>query len=375
MFRKVAVLAVCLAVLAPAALAQDRVTATEKGSVLVWPKIELRFDSSMNLIQDTFVTINNDFNGSVDIQLYFVSEICTTVDNTITLTKNEPAYWSSYSGLPKGVSPFTVLGDPYPDPENPNQYILRGYVIGWAINSDYEQINWNHLYGGATIVNYEDGGAWEYNAYTFQALQGANGQNVGLPGVINLDGTEFDWGFQNLLLDFFAWDSEAFSSDDRQVRVGTDLTLVIMDIDVTQDAPAPPITKAKFDIWNENEIGRSGFEYCVTKWNQRLLNYSHFTLQNLGTDKGRARITGMASSVCDFEDPEGNTIESVDTSLLGVAAKILNFDDGAEYGYAGTNLFGAGTRAATIRYDVLDAPPTLNTLAPVGTTPVRGLAR
>jgi len=367
MFRSAVVAAICLAVVVPA-IAQDRVTATEKGSLLIYPKVELRWDSSFNLIQDTFITINNDWNAGVDIQLYFVSETCTNVDNTITLTKNEPAYWSVYCGYPKGVSPFTVLGDPYQDPENPNEYILRGYILAWAIGEAYEQVSWNHLYGGATIVNYKDGEAWEYNAYTFQVIDAAllPGEPVGTAGVLNLDGVEYDQGFDILLLDFFASGAHAFSYDGHQICHDTDLTLMILDNDMTQDAPTPPTTKAKFQIWNANEVGFSGMEYCFQKWNQVLLSCigGHFLVENLQTDKGRARINGMASIVCDYEDPEGNLIESVDASLLGVAAKVLDFGDWDAH--AGGNMFGAGVQNAVIRYDVLEAPPTLKADTGIG---------
>lgn len=362
MFRmKVAVLAaVCVAVLVPGALAQDRVTATEKGSLLIYPKVEIRFDAAGNLIQDTFITINNDMNQAVDVQMYFVSEACTDVDNLITLTKNEPAYWSVATGQPKGVSPFLVLGDPIPDPEGTGQFILRGYVLAWAVGADYNEIDWDHLYGGAMIVNYQFGAAWEYNAYTFQAL------NVVPDGVLNLNGTEYDWGFQNLLLDFFAVGSAAFSGGGRLVVTDTDLTLLIIDNDVRQDTDGPLTTKAKFDIWNANEVGLSGTEYCITKWDERLLSTvgvpNHFLITSLQTDKGRARITGMASTVCDYA-PE---IISVNTSLLGVAARYMAFDSG-DVAIAGSNLFGAGTRAGVIQYDVLEPPPTkkLQGIAPM----------
>jgi hypothetical protein len=354
MFRmKVAVVAaVCVAVLVPGALAQERVTATEKGSLLIYPKVEIRFDAAGNLVQDTFITINNDQNAAVDVQMYFVSEACTDVDNVITLTKNEPAYWSVATGQPKGVSPFLVLGDPIPDPEGSGQFILRGYVLAWAVGTDYNEITFNHLYGGATIVNYQLGASWEYNAYAFQRLSAAAGD-----GVLNLDGSEYDYGFQILLLDFFASGSTAFSGGGRLVVSDTDLTLLIVDNDVRQDTDGPLTTKARFLIWNENEVGFSGTEYCITKWDERLLSTvgvpNHFLVSTLGTDKGRARIEGMASTVCDY-DP---FVISVNASLLGVAARYMSFDF-ADVAIAGSNLFGAGTRAAVIQYDVPDAPPT-----------------
>jgi hypothetical protein len=341
--------------LVPGVLAADRVSATEKGSLLIYPKIEIRWNSDGYLIQDTFVTLNNDFNAAVDIQMYFVSETCTYVDNVIELTKNEPAYWSAATGQPKGVSPWTVLGDPYPDPSGSGDMVMRGFVVVWAINMDYAQIRWNHLYGGATLVNYEHACAWEYNAYAFQVVDEnvANGDEIGTPGTINLDGTDYDYGFGNLLLDFFATGSLAFSGP-AMVWHDTDLTLLIADMDFRQEGDGPKTTKAEFAIWNEDEVGFSGARYCFTKWIQQPLAvfHNHFLVQNLGTDHGRAQIDGVESIECD-------PLVSEDVVILGVAAKMLWFGGPEEGSLAcsGTTLAGAGLEATTIYYDVPDAPP------------------
>lgn len=359
MFRY-AVLGVLLLVLVPGALAADRVSASEKGSLLVYPKVEVRWDSNGYLIQDTFVTINNDFNADVDIQMYFVSEICTDVDNVITLTHNEPAYWSVATGLPKGVSPWTVLGTPYPDPDGSTDYVMRGFIVAWAIDNEYAQIRWNHLYGGATIIDYAWGAAWEYSAYAFAVVDEnvANGDPIGTAGTINLDGIEYAYGFDKLLLDFFASGSLAFSGDGCLVINDTDLTLLITDMDLRQETTGPKHTKAKFEIWNQNEVGFSGMEFCFCKWVEVKLSClgGHFLVDNLQTCKGRARIDGVASpTVCDWPP----FIVSEDVVLLGVEAKYLGFLclQGIDLAEAGTTLAGSGVQATSILYDIPGAPP------------------
>ena len=371
MFRY-AVLGVLVLVLVPATLAADRCSATEKGSLLIYPKVELRWDSAGYLTQDTFITLNNDFNADVDVQLYFVSETCTRVDNVITLTHNEPAYWSAATGWPKGVSPWTVLGDPYPDPDGSGEMVMRGFVVAWAIDDEYAQIRWNHLYGGATLVNYAWGTAWEYSTYAFQVVDDnvANGDPIGTAGTINLDGADYDYGFANLLLDFFASGSWAFSGDGCGVHHDTDLTLLIVDMDLRQDGEGPKTTKAKFEIWNQNEVGFSGMEFCFCKWIQTRLSClgGHFLVENLQTCKGRARIDGIESIVCDWPPPPAPCeICSEDVVILGVAAKMLAFlceddgdgtpPDGREIAMSGTALAGAGVEATSILYDVPGAPP------------------
>jgi hypothetical protein len=358
MFRKVLIGVLCLAVVS-GAFAQTRVSATEKGSLLVYPKVDVRWNDDGYLVQDTFITLNNDYNGDVFVQLYFVNENCTNVDNQFLLTHNQPVYWAASTGEPKGVSPWGVLGDPIPDPEGSGDMILRGYILAWAVDNTGAQIRWNHLYGTATIVNYRDPSAWEYNAYAFPVIVAGNGTplqgaQVGTPGTILLNGVQYASGFQFLLLDFFASGSLAFTGDRRVVVNDTDLALMILSNDLRQETTGPFTTKALFLIWNEEETQFSGMEFCFTKFNEELLSHrgGHFLVNNLQTAKGRARIQGVKSdTVC------GVDAHSDAYSLLGVQTKVLCFLPGQNRTTAGGNLFGSGFMNATIQYDIAPAPP------------------
>jgi hypothetical protein len=89
-------------------------------------------------------------------------------------------------------------------------------------------------------------------------------------------------------------------------------------------------------------------------------------MATIHTDKGKARIDGVQSDVCDewycdrildnFESAEC----SVDAPLLGVAAKVLAFS-GASTGtaYAGSTLVGQGTEPGRIYADIFELPGTL----------------
>lgn len=331
-----------------------RTSATEKGSILVWPKIEVRWDQDGNLIQDTFVTINNDYQDDVRVHLFFVSDTCTNRDNELVLTENDPAYWSVATGLPLGCSPFTVVATPYlEDPNDPDSdYILRGYVVGFAVNATDEPICWNHLFGTASIVHYGNSDVAAYNAYAFAARSptpngnGCTGLVVGPVGTLNLNGTQYDYGFNYLLLDFFASGSHAFAGGGVDVLHDTKLALMILSQDFRTDDVIPYITQIQFDrIWNENELGMSGQEYCLVKWSERYLSDigGYFLLQNLQTNKGYARIYGREAVFpqCPL---------SGDYSLLGVATEWLEFGD-PEIATAALNLFGAGTDDAVIYWD------------------------
>jgi hypothetical protein len=370
MFRiKLAVItAVVAAALVPAAMARDenRTSTNEKGSLLVYPKVELRFSTDGCLKQDTIITINNDYQAAVNVQMYFVSEMCTHVDNLISLTRNEPAYWSVNSGLPKGVSPFTVLGAPCPDPEGSGDLILRGYILAWAVNADDIQIKWNHLYGRAMFVNYQYGTAAEYNAYAFQALDNniANGDivaedpaNPAQWGVLKLDGTaNYDSAFEYLMFDFFASGAAPFCGSTGPIVNDTDLTLLILSNDLSDTSTGPLTTRVKFDIWNQNEVAFSGMKFCMTKWDETLLSCrgGHFLRQNLQTDLGRARLIGQHDAACDLAGP--HPVVSCDAALLGVVARVLHFSSWDATSC--TTLVGAGQKAAEIKYSPLPASGT-----------------
>lgn len=333
-----------------------RTSATEKGSILIWPKVEIRWDQEGNLIQDTFVTINNDYQDDVRVHLYFVSDTCTFRDCEVTLTENDPAYWSVATGLPFGVSPFTVVAAPYlEDPNDPeSDLILRGYVVGFAVNATDQPICWNHLFGTASVVNYCYSDVAAYNAYAFAARDpnngngGCTGNTTGPIGTLNLNGTQYDYGFNYLLLDFFAAGSHAFAGGDTDVLHDTKLALMILSQDFrTASTAYPLVTQVQFDrIWNENEVGLSGLEYCLIKWNERFLSDigSHFLLANLQTNKGYARIYGRVAPPLEC-GPTSNTY-----SLLGIATQWLEFGD-PEIATAALNLYGAGTYPAVIYWD------------------------
>jgi hypothetical protein len=383
---------------APPPAGQDRTSATEKGSLVLLSKVDIRWDAAGFLTQDTFISLANDFPEDVKVQMYFVNGDppleadgaerahpgWNWVDNEIEPTMNEPTCWSAVTGLPEGVSPFASALDPgfppgRPDPETGGR-MMRGFIYAWAVNSDGEEIRWNHLAGKACIINYALATAWEYLGWSFQVVDAgvSHGDPTGTPGVLNLDGLEYARPFDQLLFQFQAVGSNAFAGP-RLVTSNTDLTVHPVSADLRQETDGPITTKAHFDVWNNNEVKFSGAYRCVTCWDQELLgNYgtpNHFTLANLQTDCGKARIDGLASQLCDLDfDPANNDdfpfppgpgdnidprdIVSEPAALLALVAKQLIFDTvGPDRAWAGTNVTGMGLESAAIEYDVLGAPP------------------
>ncbi len=365
-----------------------RVGAARKGSLLVFSKVEVRWNASGELIQDTFLDLTNDYPGSVHVQMYFIHGDppmaadpperahlgWNWVDVQIQLTGNQPTYWSVHEGLPAagGVAPFTVLdpGSPpgRPDPERPGQRIVRGYVLAWAVDEWGHEIRWNHLAGDAIIVDYDHGTAWEYGAFAYQVVDPAigHGQTTGSPGELHLDGVEYDHCFEHLLFDFKAVDVGVYSSADTPTTTTTHLTLHPVSVDLRQEGDGPVTTKATFAIWNMNEVKLTGLDQCITCWDQRLLSSygipNHFLRQNLQTDVGHAQIQGVASNRC-HQDTDGDgvfDVLSVDAALLGVSAEEISFlgpREGDEvlpdrFAAPGGNLHGMGTMTGLIRADV-----------------------
>jgi hypothetical protein len=381
------------------AMAQNRVTANQKGSLLIFSKVEIRWSADgRTLISDTFLDMSNDADSDgVDVQAYFINgdleleeecigDPCTeivqtfepgwnTADCRFHLTKNQPHYWSAAHGSNKCQS-FSVLDMDGPgrlDKEDGNRTrILRGYVVMWAVafnseageNGEWQEIRWNHLKGDTLILNYVEGTAWEYNAWAFQARcpsgrTNVNGCFLDGPGYLDMDGGEYDYAFGQLLLDFYASGSTALSGGGVTVNLDTELTLHSVDADLRQDNDGPPLTKADINVCNENESCFSGTKRCICCWDSKNLSSyvadagipNHFLRSKLGTDKGAARIEGNYSDDCKCKDICGTRhCDNDDHALLGVAVKRLTFS-GGDVATAGMNLVGMETESAQIRVD------------------------
>jgi len=380
--------------------AVNQASVSTKGSLLIFPAVELKWDSHGFLSQDTIISITNDVQQPVSVQFYLVNGDpplapmpagengpaerahpgWNWADCQLNLTANQPTYWSAATGLPAGCQRFTVLDSALPpgrpDPDGPpGSRVLRGFVVGWAVNGQGHEIHWNHLSGEALTVNYGNATAWEYSAYAFEAVSSQDGGETDeLPGLLRLDGNEYDAPFDRLLFNFNAVGSQFQSGARAFVTLDTDLTLMPVAMDLRQDNIGPLTTKAKFDIWNMNETRLSGTERCVTCWDQTLLSKyadpNNFIIDNLQTDVGKARIDGITSTKCDNPDlncnPGANAGQiaegtvpalgcSLNLPLLGVASKLLAIS-GTTCGDAaatGLSLVGLGAEPGAIIYDIV----------------------
>jgi hypothetical protein len=289
-----------------ASAAQNVANVSQKGSLLIWPKIlayGLSGGGTAPLQQqpfavDTFIFIGNDYYTDVWVKCYWVDWEQQIQDFMFRLTPNQPVVFSALEGLGDGfvtIPPFQGGA---------------GELKCWAVNAVGDsQIAFNHLYGNALLVQ-ENAGV-VYNAWSFTARGVAQGSPVGTGGNLQLTGQNgaYDACPQYLVTNFIPADIVG-----NEGPINPDLTLVPCKQDLRQDR-VPTCTKAKFDIWNENETKFTGAYRCIKCWYEGFLDeigapYGYggdkFTYFVLKTYAARFRVTGVASSVCvnKFKTPD-----------------------------------------------------------------------
>jgi hypothetical protein len=318
-------------------------TAANAGtSLLIYPNISLKWNDEGNLIEDTLISLGNEFPLPVTVLIFMVNGDEPTpavfgpggvlIERAhpgwnraacqITLGGSTTKFWSAATGSPGGC-PFGILdaGDlpGRPDPENPTGRMLRGFMYVWAVNNIGQEINWNFLNGDATITNFKHGAAWSYQAQGFRALLGARGDLMPDPGVLNLNGVEYERAPATLSFSFFA--AGAVVQGGTTIFHDTALTLMPVSQDFRQDGDGPINTKARFSITNMNGTSLSGTERCITCWDQLPLSKhktpNHFLRAHLGSDLGTAVVEGLSSFLC------GPNTQAA--ALVGVGTKITAF--------------------------------------------------
>ena len=277
-----------------AVLGADRMSATEKGSLLIYSGAE------------GTIHISNDYPADVRLQSYIVNDACEYYDMAFSLTANQITAFSTDD-----------LAAPFGDGGMAASVSM--YV--WAVGADNAQIRWNHLSGGVI-----GSGAYASAA----AMQGNNGDAIGVAGTLNLDGVMYSSGYNGATYNFVA-DADA-------------LTIELLDHDFADKNAADPNTKIVAEIWNSNEVKFSGTARCVSciesaglsSWSDSAVNF--FRMSSLGTDLGKARLSTEANASCGSEDNP-----SSERAFLASSA-----------GFG--SVAGTGMRSATITYELESEP-------------------
>ena len=108
----------------------DRLSATEKGSLLMFVNAE------------GTIHMSNDYPADVQLQAYVTAGCGESYDMGFSLTANQIATFDSYDL----AAPFGGVGA--------DHGMISMYV--WAVNNDNAQIRWNHLSGGILGGGYPD---------------------------------------------------------------------------------------------------------------------------------------------------------------------------------------------------------------------------
>lgn len=315
-----------------ASAAQNVGGLSQKGSVIVFPKIDTRNGL------ETYIKITNDNSVGVTIKCYWVSvdgpiylgSQCVPPPNfvlppaqvptdfTISLTAYQPIMFAASTGFSNDPIAMTV---------NPFGADKVGYLACWAVdNAQSGQINFNHLMGDAIVVGPTSG--YEYSSWNFQARSNVTGGLVGVPGTIKFDAIKFDSMPQYLMYTIPTLGSY------NGLFADVNLTLMQGKQDFNTMTLLHPVTKAVFDVWNENETRFSGIGACMYCWLDTLLdsgvikNGALFRVGGMNTSVARFRVQGKASTGClpqlsefDQERCLGSVITTQSSGLLSVAVQ------------------------------------------------------
>jgi len=382
-----------------ASAAQNVTNVSQKGSLLIYPKIDtspiIKVGDTL-IFRDTIVMISSDYFAEQWVKCYWVDWKQQIQDFMFPLTPNQPVWFRASNGMGTGSEddPHATRNPITVPPFFPGDYTV-GELKCWAVDpSGTKQVAFNHLYGNALIIDTYHSAAFEYNAWAFTARvpSSEQGKPVGTGGTIVLSGEAggYDACPQFLLFNFFA----IGSSIDLPEGAGfatfneTDLTLVPCNQDLRQDR-IPTCTKAKFDIWNENETKYTGSYACIKCWYENYLDQIHkrtpgdwlktdpatfspltgkgfggekFVYQNLHTTTGRFRVQGVKSTVCAnvFKNAAGVDVcaagGQTDSPLVGLISTEIRFITNPFDALIGTtpNTSGAGAKS-TVKWDAQES--------------------
>jgi hypothetical protein len=370
--------------------------ASQKGSLLVFPKVQVEIADNGTVWFDTIITIGNDHSLDVNLECFWVDAEQKTADFMFTLTGYQPTWFKASDGLGShgwGVSPF--------GPGNKEGELkCWAMAVNEATMEEYQAL-FNHLYGTAILVDLRNAASLEYSAYAFKGhypdSSGVYKTRLGSTGTLVLDNNypspSYDTGSAYITFNFVTTPPPGSNAP---TASKTELTLVPLRQDLRQDR-LPTCTKAKFDVWNENEVKLTGAYQCIKCWFEGSLERIgidkdpvsgrptgylgvNFSYRSLHTYMGRARVTSVASTQCrniflandpldaakkrdlcvdDIYNP-GMNLQSR-SPFIGLVSTSIQVDEGAIF--FGTTPVGAGAfvpspfdpnkpdETVTIKYD------------------------
>jgi hypothetical protein len=325
--------------------------ASQKGSLLLFSDIRVDGQGGGNPI-NTLIRIQNDGSQDVDLKCYWMDGNKNRVDFIVPITRNQAIWFDARTGTGTyqvNQFPNTAANgfdNPYlPGFGGPYQ---EGLLVCWAVdNGGQNQVKWNHLSGTATVWG-ATVSLYTYNAYAFFVPTGLDLEPVGVAGILNLNGIEYDSCPQYQIAQFTPIGAPALPNRPTLIPGFTRLAIAGCTLDLRQDW-LPIWTKLQFDVWNEEEVKFTGAFECADSWheidNSLDAAAQNFVFDNLGTYAARVRVQGVASTQCPFSQPVG--ILAVQSGLYIQPL----FDSG------GTTLANAGKFTGRITWDPSGSVP------------------
>jgi hypothetical protein len=330
-----------------AAAAPNVTNAAQKGSLLVFPDIDVRGTTS------TLIRISNDGVGDVDVKCVWMDGNHNQSAFVITVTRDQPIWFDARTG--SGTRQVNVFpASPSNGYDNPffgdatSAPVHEGMLTCFAVDvGEQNQVKWNHLSGTATIYDPTAGTAYEYSAYGFWVGSGINLEPVGgAPGLMLLNGVDYDSCPLYQVGQFSPEGTAIGPLAFLQYR----LAVVGCTLNLSQDW-TPVYTKLLFDVWNADEVKFSGAYDCAETWHRTQLTdvrsaAGTFTRLTLGTDSARYRVQGVKSSQCPG---------SVAVGLVGIQATTLSVS--GRPSAVGSPLAAAGKYEGSLIWDPSGAVP------------------
>jgi hypothetical protein len=360
----------------PALAAKNVANTSQKGSLLIWPAIDVDpVDAS-----DTIIEISNDETLPVQVECYYINENKDRVNFDFTLTAKQTASWSVGTGAGDQVNPppFPSGGSYNPVPPYLPADPARGELVCFATdNAVQNQIAFNHLTGTATVLNLDDADAaqplqaFRYNAWAFAAegntAPPADGTIMGTPGVLMLSGAgtgTYDACPQYNIANFMPGEGTITGSGGSTLgpiyTIDNDLSVVSCNQDLRQDFLLH-LTKLQFTVWNSNEQSFTGAYACVDSVNEVPLDpaddtthvvhaITNFVEPTLRTPNARFQVQGVASTQCPASESAG--LLGVLTSSVGLGGSTAEDDE------IGSTTHTAGAQAGFVKWDPFGSGPT-----------------
>jgi hypothetical protein len=352
---------------APTSTVPGVANTSQKGSVLVFPRITVQADG------DTFIEISNDQNSPVNVECFYVNEEKGRDDFSFVISANGTVSWDVKTLAGDHVTPnIFPTGTPVPTPPGfAPEVATRGELICFAVNSTGQnQVAFNHLYGTATVLRLDDTTddrqprlAYKYNAWSFKAWTAggalpADYTPIGTGGAIQLLGFSATTGFYDACP---AFNNATFMPNGATLgniaTIQNTLIGVTCNQDLRQDF-IPRWTKLDFEVWNSNEGDFTGSFICVNSVFAVFLgtspiatpasvfsNPENFLVGTLGTPNARFAVQGIPSSQCP-------TLPTTAAGLLTVLDSYVTLPPfGGTDDFIGNTLYGAGAETGFILWD------------------------